>query len=177
VGKSTPINIEKLKSIKMLVLDVDGILTDCKIWLDSNGQWKRFFSIRDGVGIKSLIEAGYQVGIITGSKAEDIRSRVQILGIQYFYEGALDKVPAFNDLQKKSGLLPSEMAYMGDDFFDIPVLQKVQFAATVPDAMEDVFQSVHYVTHRPAGHGAVREICDYILKYGFYSNQMMGKTT
>ena len=163
------LDVQKLKHVKMLVLDVDGILTDCRLWMDSNGQWKRIYSVRDGVGIKALIEAGYKVGIITGAQAEDVRSRVKMLGIQYFYEGALDKIPPFKDLQEKSGLKPEEMAYMGDDFFDLPVLNQVQFSATVPDAMEEVVEAVQYVTRRPAGNGAVREVCDFILKYGFYS--------
>jgi len=155
----------------MLVLDVDGILTDCRVWMDSNGQWKRIYSVRDGVGIKALIEAGYKVGIITGSMAEDVRARAKMLGIQYFFEGALDKNPSFQELQKQSGIHPHEMAYMGDDIFDIPLLKQVQFPATVPDAMEEVLEVVQYVTHRPAGNGSVREVCDYILKYGYYSSQ------
>lgn len=171
MNKSAAIDIQKLKSIKMLVLDVDGILTDCRLWMDSNGQWKRIYSVRDGVGIKALIEAGYQVGIITGSVAEDVRSRVKMLGIQHFYEGALNKTPSFQELQQKSGLSPKEMAYMGDDYFDLPILREVQFAATVPDAMDEVLEQVQYVTRRPAGNGAVREVCDYILKYGHFAKQ------
>lgn len=154
----------------MLVLDVDGILTDCKVFLDSDGEWKRIYSVRDGVGIKSLIEANYKVAIITGSNAIDVRARVKMLGIHYLYEGSMNKLPAFEDLQKKSGLSPQEMAYMGDDYFDLPILKQVQFSASVPDAMEDVVSSVQYITKRPAGNGAVREVCDYILKYGFYAN-------
>lgn len=153
----------------MLVLDVDGILTDCKITLDSNGEWKRFYSVRDGVGIKALIENGYKVAIITGANAIDVRARVKMLGIHFLYEGSTDKTPAFLDLQQKSGLSPDEMAYMGDDYFDIPLLEKVKFSATVPDAMDEVVSMVQYITKRPAGNGAVREICDYILKYGFYA--------
>jgi len=153
----------------MLVLDVDGILTDCRLWMDSNGQWKRIYSVRDGVGIKALIESGYKVAIITGSTAEDVRSRAKMLGINYFFEGALNKIPPFEELQKQSGIKPDEMAYMGDDFFDVPLLKLVKFSATVPDAMEEVLDAVHYVTKRPAGNGAVREVCDHILKYGFYS--------
>lgn len=153
----------------MLVLDVDGILTDCRLWMDSNGQWKRIYSVRDGVGIKALIESGYKVAIITGAKAEDVRDRAKMLGIHYLFEGALDKVPSFQELQRQSGLSPSEMAYMGDDYFDLPILKNVQFSATVPDAMEEVLESVQYITKRPAGNGAVREVSDFILKYGFYS--------
>lgn len=154
----------------MLVLDVDGILTDCKLWMDSNGQWKRIYSVRDGVGIKALLENGYKVAIITGSTAEDVRARCKMLGISYFYEGALNKTPPFEDLQKVSGISPDEMAYMGDDYFDVPLLKAVGFAATVPDAMEECLEAVQYVTKRPAGNGAVREVADYILNYGFYSN-------
>lgn len=171
VDKSSTVNIQKLNSVKMLVLDVDGIMTDCRLWMDSNGQWKRIYSVRDGVGIKALIESGYQVAVITGATAEDVRSRVKMLGIQYLFEGALDKKPPFLELQKQSGLTPNEMAYMGDDHFDLPVLNEVQFSATVPDAMDEVIKSVQYVTRRPAGNGAIREVCDYILKYGFYSNK------
>ncbi|MFS4459652.1 KdsC family phosphatase [Bdellovibrio sp. HCB2-146] len=149
----------------MLVLDVDGVLTDTKMWFDGT-EWRRFFSIRDGVGIKRLIESGYQVAIITGSKAEDIRSRVKTLGIQYLYEGALDKEPAFAKLQSDSGVKPSEMAYVGDDIFDIPLIQSVAFGATVPEAVDEVLEVADYVTRRPGGCGAVREVCDYIFKYG-----------
>lgn len=167
--------LQKLHSIKMLVLDVDGILTDCRLWMDSNGEWKRIYSVRDGVGIKALIESGYKLGIITGAKAEDVRARAKMLGFHYFFEGALDKKPAFEQLQKDSGFKPSEMAYMGDDFFDLPLLTAVQFSATVPDAMEQVLEKVDYVTRRPAGNGAVREVCDIILEHGFYSQNKNAK--
>ncbi len=153
----------------MLILDVDGVLTDCRVFLDSDGQWKRQYSIRDGYGIVRLIEAGYKTAVITGSKSKDIEARVQGLGIHYFYQGSLDKVPAFEEIQKESGLSPDEIAYMGDDLFDIPLLEKVGFAATVPDAMEDVIAIVDYVTKRPAGNGAVREVCDFLLKFGAFS--------
>ena len=170
------LEISRLRKIKMLLLDVDGILTDCRIWMDTNGEWRRFFSIRDGVGIKLLIENGYQLGLITGSKAEDIRARVKSLGIHYHYEGSLDKEPAFLDIKKRSGFQDSEIAYMGDDFFDLPILNRVGFSATVPDAMEQVKKSVHYVTSRPGGHGAVREVCDYLLEYGIFGQKNQGRT-
>ncbi len=153
----------------MLVLDVDGVLTDCRLWMDANGEWKRFFSIRDGVGIKALIEAGYKLAIITGTTAADIRARVAVLGIHYFYEGATDKEPSFEKLQKDSGMGPNEMAYVGDDIFDIPLIKKVGFGATVPEAVDEVIESASYVTKRPGGNGAVREICNFILKYGHYA--------
>lgn len=152
----------------MLVLDVDGVLTDTRMWFDGT-EWRRMFSVRDGVGIKRLVESGYKVAIITGSKSEDIRMRVKTLGIQYLYEGALDKEPSFAQLQKESGFTPEEMAYVGDDIFDIPLLDAVAFGATVPEAVDEVFEVADYVTKRPGGCGAVREVCDYIYKYGALS--------
>lgn len=155
---------ESLKNIKMLVLDVDGIMTDCKIWLDTDGEWKRFFCIRDGVGIRALIDKGFKVAVITGSKSLDIQKRVKHLGFHYFYEGASDKTPSFEDLILKSGVSPEQMAYMGDDVFDIPLLKRVGFAATVPEAVSVVHKAVHYVTKNHGGDGAVREVCDMILE-------------
>lgn len=163
------LDVQKLKSVKMLVLDVDGVLTDCRLWMDSNGEWKRIYCVRDGVGIKALAEAGYKLAIITGAKATDVRARAQMLGFHHFYEGAVDKRPYFEQLQKDSGLAPHEMAYVGDDVFDIPLIQAVSFGATVPEAVDEVIESAQYVTKRAGGNGAVREICDFILKYGFYS--------
>jgi 3-deoxy-D-manno-octulosonate 8-phosphate phosphatase (KDO 8-P phosphatase) len=157
---------QRLSHIKMLLLDVDGVLTDCRIFLDASGEWRRLFSIRDGYGIKMLLDLGYKVGIITASKSKDISERARTLGLTYFFEGSLDKVPAFEAAMKDAGLLPHEVAYMGDDLFDIPILQKVGFAATVNDAMEDVQEIVHYRARRPAGNGAVREVCDLIRKNG-----------
>jgi 3-deoxy-D-manno-octulosonate 8-phosphate phosphatase (KDO 8-P phosphatase) len=159
-----------IKPIKLLALDVDGVLTDCRVFLDESGEWRRFFSIRDGYGLKRLMDFGYQTALITASKAKDISERARALGVNYLFDGNLDKVPAFEELMKKTGFSEKEIAYMGDDLFDIPLLKRVGFAATVPDAMEDVKESVHYVAKRPGGNGAVREICDLIVKDGAYSD-------
>ena len=164
------LEINKLKNVKMLVLDVDGVLTDCRIWFDSSGEWRRFYSVRDGVGIKRLMESGYKIASITGSKAEDVRARVKSLGIHFLFEGALDKEPAFDQLQKDSGFKPEEMAYVGDDIFDIPLIKAVAFGATVPEAVEEVIEVAKYVAKLPGGNGAVREICDIIYKYGAFSS-------
>lgn len=163
------LQIDRLKTVKVLALDVDGILTDCKIWLDTDGEWRRTFSIRDGWGIKRIQNAGYKVGLITASKAADIRARAKSLQLDFFFEGSLDKEPAFAELQKSMGLAPNQIAYMGDDLPDIPLLRQVGFAATVPDAIDDVKSLVHYVTQRPGGNGAVREVCDLIFQYGALS--------
>lgn len=158
--------ISRLKKIKMLALDVDGVLTDCRIFLDGTGEWRRFFSIRDGYGIIRLHELGYKVAIITASKAKDIEERAKILKVDYFHNGNFDKAAELELLLKNSGLRAEEIAFMGDDVFDIPVLEKVGFAATVPEAMDEVFSAVQYTTKRPGGNGAVREVCELIIKYG-----------
>jgi 3-deoxy-D-manno-octulosonate 8-phosphate phosphatase (KDO 8-P phosphatase) len=163
-------HFEKIKKIKLLILDVDGVLTDTRIFLDSDGEWKRFFSIRDGVGIKELQKRGYQTAVITGSKSKDITERMKNLGITYFYDGFLDKQPAFEKLRSDSKVPVEEMAFIGDDIYDIPLLKSVGFAATVPEAVQEVKQIVDYVTERPGGLGAVREICDQIIKHGSLSS-------
>ncbi len=162
---------ESLRNIKMLVLDVDGILTDCRIWMDSNGDWKRLYSIRDGVGIKRLIESGYTLAVITGSDAPDIRARMKVLGIHHLFEGKLDKLPSFHSLLERTGFVSPEVAYMGDDYFDIPILKEVGFSATVPEAMEEVCENVQYITRRTGGNGAVREVCDLIYLYGHFAKE------
>lgn len=163
------LDVQKLKPIKMLVLDVDGVLTDCRLWMDSNGEWKRIYSVRDGVGIKEIAAAGYKLAIITGAQATDVRARAKMLGFDYFYEGAVDKWPSFEKLQKDSGFSKDEMAYVGDDIYDIPLLNAVGFGATVPEAVDEVLEVADYVTKRSGGNGAVREICNFLLKYGYFS--------
>jgi len=160
---------KRLRRIQLLLLDVDGILTDNRIFLNAGGEWVRLFSIRDGYGIKRILDAGYQVGIITGSKAKDIQERAKSLKLTHFVEGTLDKKPAFDGILAKAGFQADQVAYMGDDEFDVPVLKAAGFAATAPDAMEEALESVHYVTKRPAGNGSVREVCEMILKYGALS--------
>lgn len=159
-----------LKNIKMLVLDVDGVLTDGLIWLDSNNQWKRFFCIRDGVGIKLLKSQGYKIGVITGGHSEDVTTRVKFLGVDFFYDGKTDKTEPFADLLEKSGLKASEVLYMGDEVYDVPLLEKAGFAATVPGAIDEAKAVAQYVTQAQGGGGAVREVCDMLSRYGFFAS-------
>jgi 3-deoxy-D-manno-octulosonate 8-phosphate phosphatase (KDO 8-P phosphatase) len=157
---------QKLSQVELLALDVDGVLTDARIFLSDSGEWRRSFSIRDGYGIKKLKESGYKIAIITGSKAKDIKERAKVLEVDFLYEGFSEKLPALEKLEKDSGIPAKNWAYMGDDEFDIPVLERVGFAATVSDAMDKVFELQPYVAKRPAGNGAVRELCELILKFG-----------
>lgn len=163
------LDLNKVKNIKMLVMDVDGIMTDTRIILDSSLGWKRFFSVRDGIGIHQLRKHGYKTAVITGANSEDVRLRMQHLKIDYFYENKLDKGPAFEDLKKESGFSDQEISYIGDDIFDIPLLNQVGFSATVPEAVEEVLNECDYITNRNGGYGAVRDLCQIILKHGYFS--------
>jgi 3-deoxy-D-manno-octulosonate 8-phosphate phosphatase (KDO 8-P phosphatase) len=155
---------KKMKRVRLLALDVDGILTDCRIFMDASGEWRRQFSIRDGYGIQRLKEAGFKVAIITGSKARDIQERARHLNIDFFYEGHLEKMSCLKELSEISGVPYQQIAYMGDDDFDLPVLKAVGLSATVPDAMPEIKKISDYVTTRPAGNGAVREVCEMLIK-------------
>ncbi len=163
--KISPLIQKKLKTIKALLLDCDGVMTDGRIWQDSSGEWRRSFHILDGMGIRMLIKNGFIVGVITGSKGKDIVDRCKHLGIEHLYPGTEDKFPAYKNFLEKTQLHEKEVAYIGDDIIDIPVLENAGFSATVPDAINDVFKHTHYTTKRAGGYGAVREICDLILKY------------
>lgn len=159
-------DLSKVSNIKMLIMDVDGIMTDTRIMLDANGEWKRFFSVRDGIGVHQLRHHGYKTGVITGACSEDVRKRMQHLKIDYFFENKLDKVPAYEELKQKAGMSDEEVAYIGDDIFDVPLLKKVAFAVTVPEAVAEVKKECDYITERKGGYGAVRELCDLIQRHG-----------
>ena len=158
----------KLKDIKMLISDVDGVMTDARIWLNSKGEWNRSFSVRDGIGIKLLLKSNIQVAIISGGKSKDVETRMQFLGISHVYLGIEDKATKFKEIIAKAGLQPHECAYIGDDIFDIPVLQEVGLGVVVPDAVEEVLEKDFYITKQAGGFGAVREVCDLILKHSMH---------
>lgn len=160
----TPDIQARLKKIKLLILDVDGVMTDGRIfWLDGHG-WTRYFHIKDGYGLKILMQAGIQVAIISGGDSKDVRTRMEFLKIQHVYLGDEDKIKAFDKIVAATKLTPDQMAFMGDDLFDIPVIERVGFSATVPHAVDPVKARVHYITESQGGWGAVREVADAIRK-------------
>lgn len=153
-----------LNRIKLLLLDVDGVMTDGRIiYLDDSGEAKAF-DVKDGHGLKLLQRAGIRVGIITGRQSQVVARRAAELGIDIVCQGAKDKMLPFRQILDQLGLEPSEVAYVGDDLVDLPVMRCVGFSATVADAVEDIKPYVDFVTSRSGGRGAVREICDYLLK-------------
>lgn len=150
--------------IKLLLLDVDGVMTDGRIIYDSAGGETKAFDVKDGHGLKLLQRAGIQVGIITGRQSVLVARRAAELDIELVYQGVKDKRLPFIEILHKLSLTPEEVAYVGDDVVDLPVMRQVGFAATVADAVDDVKPYAHMVTKRCGGRGAVREICDYLLK-------------
>jgi 3-deoxy-D-manno-octulosonate 8-phosphate phosphatase (KDO 8-P phosphatase) len=155
---------EQLQKIRLLLLDVDGVMTDGRIIYDDRGGETKAFDVKDGHGIKLLQRAGIRVGIITGRQSAVVERRAHELGIELVYQGAKDKLIPFMDILHKTGLVAEQIAYVGDDLPDLPILRRAGFAATVADAIDEVKPLVHYVTQCPGGHGAVREICDLLLK-------------
>lgn len=154
----------KLAKIKLLLLDVDGIMTDGRIIYDDQGRELKAFDVKDGHGLKMLQRAGIKIGIITGRQSEVVVKRAAELGIAILYQKALSKLEPYREILATEGLTDEQVAYMGDDVVDLPILRRVGFSATVADAVQDVKPLVDYVTARSGGRGAVREVCDLLLK-------------
>lgn len=153
-------NRKKLSQIKMVILDVDGVLTDGRIHWTLDQGWSRSYHTQDGYGIRLMLRSGIQVAVFSGSDSLDIRERMKILNITHTYLGSEDKLKALDDVILKTGLQPEQMLFIGDDLFDIPVLERVGFSATVPHAPFAVKKRVHYITQAQGGFGAVRELIE-----------------
>jgi len=156
--------VSDLAKIKLLLLDVDGVMTDGRITFDSDGIESKSFDVKDGHGLKLLQRAGIEVGIITGRQSAVVTRRAEELGIELVFQGVKDKLVPFNEILEKRSLTPEEVAYVGDDVVDLPVMRRVGFAATVADAVEDIKPFADLVTDHAGGRGAVREVCDFLLK-------------
>lgn len=155
---------ERLKKIKLLILDVDGVMTDGRIIFDSNGVESKFFNVKDGHGIKMLQRTGVEVGIISGRESQVVANRAVELGITQVFQKSLDKLVPFRQMLETTGLTEEEVAFMGDDVIDIPILRRVGFAAIPADAVDEVAPFAHFVAKNRGGWGAVREVCDLILR-------------
>ncbi|HOP40813.1 MAG TPA: HAD hydrolase family protein [Geobacteraceae bacterium] len=155
---------QRIAPIRLLLLDVDGVLTDGRIVFDSNGIESKFFNVKDGHGIKLLQRAGIAVGIISGRESLVVANRAAELGIEFVYQGSLDKMVSYRDILSKTGFTDHQVAFMGDDIIDLPLLRRVGFAAAPADAAADILSHVHFVAKNGGGWGAVREVCDLILK-------------
>ncbi len=154
----------RLKKIRLVLLDVDGVLTSGEIIYDDDGKQTKVFDVKDGVGIRMLKEAGIPVGIITGRKSQALRHRCQNLGIDLVFEGIRRKEKTLAEISTSTATPPEAIAYVGDDLPDLPVMKRVGLAVAVADAHEMVRQAAHLTTRADGGRGAVREISESILK-------------
>lgn len=152
------------KNIKLLILDVDGVLTDGRIILDNEGNEFKAFNVRDGHGIRMLIKAGIHVAIITGRDSKVVAIRAKELGITEVYQGQHKKAVALDDIMRKLNVTETEAAYIGDDIVDIPIFRRVGLPIAVNDAADEAKAYVLMVTKNCGGRGAVREVCDLVLK-------------
>jgi 3-deoxy-D-manno-octulosonate 8-phosphate phosphatase (KDO 8-P phosphatase) len=153
-----------LSKIKVLILDIDGVMTDGRIfWTDPIG-WGAYYSVIDGFGIRCLIKAGVEVCVISGGSFVSHKKRAEVLGIKHAYFGNEDKIHAYEKIKADLGVSDADCAFMADELFDMPVLEKVAFAVVPPHAPKAVLALAHYVPKRPAGNGAVRELTDLILE-------------
>ncbi|QQG65115.1 KdsC family phosphatase [Desulfobulbus oligotrophicus] len=156
--------LPRARQVRLLLLDVDGVLTDGSITYISDHVEAKTFHTQDGMGIKLLQDSGVAVGIITARSSEAVERRARDLGLTHVFQGKKDKLAVYETILKETGLRPPQTAYMGDDLLDLPVLNRAGFAAAPADAVMEIQQRVHYVTGRGGGRGAVREVCDLILE-------------
>lgn len=156
--------ILRAKNLKLMVFDVDGVMTDGTLYYSERGEELKAFNIRDGLGIKLLRQYGVEVALITARSSRAVELRAANLGIAHLYQGAEDKRGAYAALLARLALAAEQSGYMGDDLLDLALITRCGFAATVPAAPQAVKSRAHYVTQAHGGHGAVREVCEFILR-------------
>lgn len=164
---------ERAKRIRLVVFDVDGVMTDGSLYLCDDGQEFKAFNSQDGLGMKLLKASGVDLAIITGRTSNVVVKRAENTGVAHFYQGVEDKLEAFLHLSKDMGLELDQCAFMGDDVVDLPPMLRSGLAITVPAAPALVKQHAHYVTTREGGRGAVREVTEFLMQVqGTYDAQM-----
>lgn len=156
--------LAKAAQIQLIIFDVDGVLTDGSLFIGDDGEEYKAFHSRDGHGMKMLRTTGVEIGIITGRTSNVVRHRMASLGIQHVYQGQQEKLPAFEELIGKLGLAPQQVAYVGDDVVDLPILTRAGLAIAVADAHPLVKRHAHWTTPSAGGRGAARDICELIME-------------
>jgi 3-deoxy-D-manno-octulosonate 8-phosphate phosphatase (KDO 8-P phosphatase) len=152
-----------LADIRLLVLDVDGVMTDGRLYLGPDGESQKCFHVHDGHGIRALMAAGIEVAVLSGRRSLAVQRRCEELGVKHLHQGLEDKAAEFTGLRSRLGLSARECAYVGDDAPDVPVLKLVGLAVAVADAHPLALAQAHRRTRLPGGAGAVREVCDWLL--------------
>lgn len=153
----------KADLIRLLIVDIDGVLTDGGLHFDASGREYKTFNSLDGHGIRMLLESGIEVAVITGRQSQIVNHRMADLGVKYVYQGNRDKRPAFAELLQLTANTAAQTAYVGDDLADLPIMRRVGFAVAVQNAHAFVKQHSDWITSASGGHGAVREVTDLIL--------------
>jgi 3-deoxy-D-manno-octulosonate 8-phosphate phosphatase (KDO 8-P phosphatase) len=156
--------IEKAKKLKLLILDVDGVLTDGRLFFDDQGKEYKCFHARDGHGIKLLRQTGVEVAVISGRQSNSVALRMKNLGVETVYQGHENKIAAFNEIVQKMSIEPEHIAHVGDDLLDLPIMMRVGLSIAVNDANNSVKKYANWCTETPGGLGAVREVCDFIMQ-------------
>lgn len=154
---------QRAVAIKMFLLDVDGVLTDGKLYFSNNGDELKTFNIQDGLGIKFLQRYGITVGIVTGKRSQLVANRARDLGIEIVVQGREDKLVAIREILTGHNILLNEVAYMGDDLPDLSAISAVGLGMTVANGVSEVKKAAHWTSQYRGGHGAVREACELIL--------------
>ena len=156
--------LDRAKAIKLVIFDVDGVMTDGGLTIGDDGQEYKTFNTQDGLGMKLLKASGIQLAIITGRTSNVVKQRSESTGVAHFYQGVDDKLAAFNDLITKLNITAEQTAFMGDDVVDMPPMLRCGLAVSVPAAPQSVKARAHYVTQKEGGRGAVRELCELIMQ-------------
>ncbi|MGP1675881.1 MAG: KdsC family phosphatase [Burkholderiales bacterium] len=156
--------LKRAEGLKLMIFDVDGVMTDGTLYYSEGGEELKAFNTQDGHGIKMLRQYGVEVALITARKSRAVELRAVNLGIAQLYQGVEDKRGAYASLLAQLGLAPEQSGYMGDDLLDLPLITRCGFAATVPAAPQALKSRAHYVARAAGGHGAVREVCEFILR-------------
>lgn len=155
---------QQAQNIRLLILDVDGVLTDGRLYFDAKGEALKVFHVRDGHGIKMAQRAGIEVALLSGRRSDAAYHRAKELGISRFFEGLRDKVATMKEIKAALNIRPQEVAVVGDDLVDLPIMTRAGLAVAVADAVPEVLAAAHWVTTNPGGRGAVREVCDLLIK-------------
>ncbi len=164
---------EKAKKIKLIIFDIDGVLTTGALFIGDDGQEYKAFNSKDGHGLRMLQDGGVEVAIITGRTSNVVEHRAKDLGITRIYQGKRQKLPAYEELLKETGLSHEDIAYVGDDVVDLPVMSKVGLSICVNDGHSFVKQHAHWITKANGGCGAGREVCEMILEAKGKLNNML----
>jgi 3-deoxy-D-manno-octulosonate 8-phosphate phosphatase (KDO 8-P phosphatase) len=156
---------KRVKRIKMILFDVDGVMTDGGIYYSADGLELKRFNVQDGYGVARAREQGLKIGMVSGRSTPIVETRAKELNVEDLFQDVADKLVVVPEIQKRHGLNEEEIAFMGDDLFDLPLLRAVGFSAAPSNARSKVRKAVDYVTEAEGGNGAVRELIDFILKH------------